>query len=41
MKYRKPVKNKFRSARKFSKGITRTKKINTRPAPMRGGTRLS
>lgn len=32
--------NKYRSARKFKKHLGRTKSINMRAAPMRGGIRL-
>lgn len=39
MRYRSPV-NKKRSARKFRKQIGRTKAVNMRAAPMRGGIRL-
>lgn len=37
--FRRPV-NKKRSARSFRKGASRTKSINMRGAPMRGGIRL-
>jgi len=36
---RKPV-NKFKAAKKFNKNVSRTKRINTAPAPARGGYRL-
>lgn len=39
MKYRKPV-NKGSSARKFRSDSSRTKSLNMRGAPMRGGIRL-
>lgn len=39
MKYRKPV-NKGASARKFRSNTTRTKAVNMKAAPMRGGIRL-
>lgn len=32
--------NKGRSARKFRKNVSRTKAINIKPGPMRGGIRL-
>lgn len=39
MAYRRRV-NKGRSARKFRRNVGRTKSINMRAAPMRGGFRL-
>lgn len=39
MHYRRPV-NKGRSARKFRKQASRTKALNVRAMPMRGGFRL-
>lgn len=36
---RRPV-NKFKSAKKFRRNVSRTKKPNVAPAPMRGGWRL-
>lgn len=36
---RKPV-NKSASAKKFRKNVSKTKKPNVAPAPMRGGIRL-
>ncbi|WNK12793.1 MAG: hypothetical protein [Microvirus sp.] len=36
---RSPV-NKARSARKFRRNVGRTKAVNIRPIPMRGGIRL-
>lgn len=39
MRYRSGV-NKKRSARKFRRNVGRTKAINMRAMPMRGGTRL-
>lgn len=39
MAFRRPV-NKKRSARQFRKGTSRTKMLNMRGAPMRGGIRL-
>lgn len=37
--FRKPV-SKYRSARQFRRNVSRTKKVNTSPVPMRGGYRL-
>lgn len=37
--FRKRV-NKKRSAKKFSRNVSRTKALNMRPSPMRGGIRL-
>lgn len=39
MRSRRPV-SKGKSARSFRKGVSRTKAINLRGAPMRGGIRL-
>lgn len=37
--HRKKV-NKFKSSKKFRKGVGKTKAANLRPSPMRGGYRL-
>lgn len=37
---RKKIINKRRAARKFNKGVSRVKRVNVRPKPMRGGGRL-
>lgn len=36
---RRPV-NKRKSAKQFQRNVTRTKELNIRPIPMRGGFRL-
>lgn len=40
MAYRKPIRNKNRDRRRFSKTASRTHKKNLRALPMRGGFRL-
>lgn len=39
MSKRRPV-NKAKSAKSFSRNVSRTKSVNVAPAPMRGGIRL-
>ena len=39
MRYRRPV-NKARSARQFRRNVGRTKAVNVKAGPMRGGIRL-
>lgn len=39
MRYRSSV-NKRRGARKFRRGVSRTKQMNMRATPMRGGFRI-